>query len=310
MPNPFRFGIQAKLAPNAAAWRELARKTEDLGYSTLTLPDHFDGQLAPVPALQAAADATTTLRVGALVLANDYRHPVVLASEMATIDLLSDGRLELGLGAGWMLTDYAAAGITLDRPGVRIERMVETLHILDGLFADGPFSFAGQHYSIIELDLQPKPVQRPRPPVLIGGGGPRMLRTAGRCADIVGINANLRSGAFDAETISDGTVENFVEKLAWVAEGAGDRFDQIELQSRIHFVVFAEDRVGTADLLAGAVGLTGAQALASPLALIGDVESMIDDLIARRGRFGFSYITVGADVIDQFAPVVARLSGT
>ncbi len=308
MPNPFRFGIQAKLAPSATAWRELAQKTEDLGYSTLTLPDHFDGQLAPVPALQAAADATTTLRVGALVLANDYRHPVILAGEMATIDLLSDGRLELGLGAGWMLTDYAAAGIPLDRPGVRIERMVETLHILDGLFADGPFSFTGQHYSITELDLQPKPVQRPRPPVLIGGGGPRMLRTAGRYADIVGINANLRSGAFDAETISDGTVENFVEKLAWVAEGAGDRFDQIELQSRIHFVVFADDRVGTADLLAGAVGLTGAQALASPLALIGDVESMIDDLVARRDRFGFSYITVGADVMDEFAPVVARLA--
>ena len=308
MPNPFRFGIQAKLAPSATAWRELARKTEDLGYSTLTLPDHFDGQLAPVPALQAAADATTTLRVGALVLANDYRHPVILASEMATIDLLSDGRLELGLGAGWMLTDYAAAGITLDRAGVRIDRMVETLHILDGLFADGPFSFAGQHYSITELDLQPKPVQRPRPPVLIGGGGPRMLRTAGQHADIVGINANLRSGAIDAETISDGTVENFVEKLVWVAEGAGDRFDQIELQSRIHFVVFADDRVGTADLLAGAVGLTGAQALASPLALIGDVESMIDDLVARRERFGFSYITVGADVIDEFAPVVAQLA--
>ena len=301
MPKPFRFGLQAKLAPNATAWRELARKTEDLGYSTLTLPDHFDGQLAPVPALQAAADATTSLRVGALVLANDYRHPVVLASEMATIDLLSDGRLELGLGAGWMLTDYAAAGITLDRAGVRIERMVETLHILDGLFADGPFSFAGQHYTITELDLQLKPVQRPRPPVLIGGGGPRMLRTAGRYADIVGINANLRSGVFDAQTISDGTVENFVEKLAWVAEGAGDRFDQIELQARVHFVVFADDRVGTADLLASAVGLTGAQALASPLALIGDVESMIDDLVPRRERFGFSYLTVGADVIDEFA---------
>lgn len=310
MPKPFRFGVQAKVAESASVWKDLARKAEDLGYSTLTVSDHFDGQLAPVPALQAVADATSYLRIGALVLANDYRHPVLLASEMATLDLLSDGRLEIGLGAGWMLTDYAAAGIPLDPPGVRIERMVETVQILDGLFGDVPFTFEGKHYTITDLDLVPKPVQRPRPPLLIGGGGPRMLREAGRYADIVGVNSNLRSGVFGTDAIGDGTAENVDQKMGWVAEGAGDRFDEIELQARVHFVVFAGDRAGTAEFMASAVGLTGEQALGSPFALIGDVDSMVDDLLSRRERFGFSYLTVGLEVLDEFAPVVARLSGT
>lgn len=293
-----------------ADWTELARKSEDLGYSTLTLPDHFDGQMAPTPALAAAAAVTTTLRVGTLVYGNDYRHPVVLASEMATLDQLSNGRLEVGLGAGWMTTDYEAAGIPLDRPGVRIERMLESLTVIRGLFGEGPFSFSGDHYTITGLDLQPKPLQAPHPPILIGGGGPRMLRIAGREADIVGVNANLRSGAFDAASVSDATAENIAQKIEWVREGAGERFDDIELHARVHFVVFCDDRQATADGLAPMFGLTGDQALASPLALFGDPASMIADLVARREEFGFSYITVGAAEIDQFAPVVAELAGT
>lgn len=310
MPHPFRFGVQGQGPVAASAWRNLARKAEDLGFSALTLPDHFDGQLAPTPALASAAEVTTNLRVGSLVYGNDYRHPVVLASEMATLDHLSDGRLEIGLGAGWMTTDYIAAGITLDRPGIRIDRMVESLHVLRGLFGPGPFSFEGEHYTITELDLQPKPVQAPHPPILIGGGGPRMLRIAGREADIVGVNANLRSGVFDAASIIDGTAESVEGKIGWIREGAGDRFTDIELHARIHFVVFCDDRAGTADALAAGFGLTGTQALESPLALFGDPASMIDDLVARRERFGFSYCTIGADVLDQFAPVVAALAGS
>ncbi len=306
---PFRFGVQAKQARNRAEWQEQARKVEDLGYSTLTIPDHFDGQFAPALALQAAADATTDLRLGALVFCNDYRHPVVFANEMATLDVLSDGRVELGIGAGWMQTDYVAAGIAYDRPGVRIDRMMESVEILKGLFAPGPYRFEGEHYTIRDLDLMPKPLQTPHPPFLIGGGGPRMLRLAGEHADIVGVNPNLQSGAIDADTVSDATAERYAEKVAWVREGAGDRFDHIELNIRAFFVVFSDDRHGTAEAMAGAVGLTAEQALASPLALVGDAASMIDDLVERRERYGFSYIGIGPDEMDAFAPVVAELAG-
>src|SRR5687768_532705 len=184
----FRFGVQLSNAASAAEWASAARRAEDLGYSTLFMPDHFGEQLAPVPALMTAADATTTLRIGALVWDNDYKHPVVLAKEVATMDVLSGGRVEFGIGAGWMNTDYEQAGIPKDRDGVRIARMVEGLAIYKGLWADGPFSFDGDHYRITDLDGLPKPVQRPGPPILIGGGGPKVLAIAAQQADIVGVN--------------------------------------------------------------------------------------------------------------------------
>lgn len=310
MSHSFRFGVQAKTAASGREWSELARKIEDLGYSVLGLPDHFDGQLAPTVGLTSAAAATTTLRVGALVWCNDYRHPVTFGSEMATLDLLSDGRLELGIGAGWMKTDYEQAGMTYDRPGIRIERMVESIAVLKGLFADGPFSFEGDHYNIDGLDLQPKPIQKPHPPFIIGGGGPRMLRTAGRLAEIVGVNANLKSGAIDATTISDAVFERFVEKIGWVREGAGDRFEEVELNVRTFFVVFTDNAQSSADALAPGLGMTAEQALASPLALIGDTKRMAEICRERRETLGFSYVTVGADEAEQFAPVVAELAGT
>lgn len=309
MERSFRFGVQTKLAESATAWTDLARRAEDLGYDVLTLPDHFDGQLAPGPALAAAATVTDALRLGTMVYANDYRHPVVLASEASTLDLLSDGRLELGVGAGWMTTDYEAAGLGLDRPGVRIDRLAETIEILNGLFAPGSFSFNGQHYTVTDLDLQPKPVQAPRPPLFIGGGGPRMLAMAAKQADIVGINANLASGAFDAATVADATAERIAEKVKWVRSAAGERWPSVELQARVHFVVFTDDPAGTAEMLGGTVGLSGEQALGSPLGLFGSAASMSEDLLERRERYGFSYITVGADVMEEFAPVVSQLHG-
>ena len=187
-------------------WTELARRTEANGYSTLTMPDHFDGQLAPVPALQCAADATSTLRLGALVYDNDYKHPVVLAKELATMDVLSDGRVEIGLGAGWMVTDYEQSGIPYDSPGVRVSRMIEGLAVIKGALGPDPFSFDGDHYTITDYNGLPKPVQS-QPPVLIGGGGPRVLRFAAREADIVGINATLTSGAVDETTFASMTAE-------------------------------------------------------------------------------------------------------
>lgn len=308
MPRPFRFGVQAQQAASGADWLELARKTEDLGYSTLTLPDHFDGQFAPALALQAAASVTETLRLGALVWCNDYRHPVVFANEMATLDILSSGRVEIGIGAGWMKTDYDAAGINYDRPGVRIDRLIESVEIQKGLYGDGPFSYEGEHYRITDLDLMPKPLQRPHPPILIGGGGPRMLRLAGKHADIVGVNPNLASGAIDAKTISDITAERFADKIGWVRDGAGERFDQIELNIRIFMVILTDDRRATAEALAGGMGLSVDAALASPLALVGTTEQMVEDLLERRETYGFSYIGIGPDEMEQFAPVVAELT--
>ncbi len=309
MDRSFRFGVQTKTAGSRAQWIELIRTIDELGYDSVTLPDHFDEQLAPSVALMAAADASERLRLGTLVWCNDYRHPVVLAKEAATLDLLSDGRLELGIGAGWMVSDYNAAGLTYDRPGTRIDRMVEAVEVLKGLFGDEPFSYDGAHYSIADLDGTPKPVQRPHPPFLIGGGGPRFLRLAGRHADIVGINPNLAAGAITADIGADATAERYEEKLAWVRDGAGDRYDGIELQVRAFFVIVTDDRMGAAEALAGGVGLTAEQGLASPLALVGTPAQIAEDLLERRERFGFSYIVVGQDQYEAFAPVVAELAG-
>jgi probable F420-dependent oxidoreductase len=224
------------------------------------------------------------------------------------LDLLSEGRLELGIGAGWMRTDYDHAGLDYDRPGTRIDRMLETLDILEGLFADGPFTVEGRHYRITGLEGTPKPVQRPHPPFLIGGGGPRMLQLAGQRADIVGVNPNLRGGAITAEVGQDATAERYAEKVSWVRQGAGDR--SIELNVRTFFVVFTTDRRATADAMAGGLGLTVDQALDSPLALVGTPSQMAEAIAERRERFGFSYLTVGAGDIEDFAPVVAELAGT
>ncbi|MGI9596542.1 MAG: TIGR03621 family F420-dependent LLM class oxidoreductase [Acidimicrobiales bacterium] len=310
MTRPFRFGVQTKSVASRAEWVEMIHKIDDLGYGSVTMPDHFDDQLAPAVALMAAADVSERLRIGALVWCNDYRHPVVFAKEAANLDLLTDGRLELGIGAGWMVTDYEEAGMTYDRPGVRIERMVEAIDVLKGLFGDEPFSYEGEHYTIANLNSTPKPVQKPHPPFLIGGGGPRFLRLAGKHADIVGINPNLASGAITPEIGGDATAERYEEKLAWVKEGAGDRFDDIELQLRAFFVVVTEDRQATAEALAAGVGLTVEQGLASPLALVGNPAQIAEDLRQRRERFGFSYVVVGQDQYEAFAPVVAELAGT
>src|SRR5260370_30531151 len=184
MKRGVRLAVQEHLGPSASAWRDKARLVESLGYKALYLPDLFGDQLGPIAALMAAAYATTTLRVGSLVFDNDYRHPVVLAKEVASLDLLSDGRFDLGLGAGWMASDYEQAGIPFDSPGLRIERMEEGLAIIKGLLAGGEFSFTGKHYRIASLEGSPSPVQKPHPTIVLGGGGRRMLRLAAREADI------------------------------------------------------------------------------------------------------------------------------
>jgi probable F420-dependent oxidoreductase len=307
--HPFRFGIQCKGPADRRGWRELARKVEDLGWSTLTTADHFDDQLAPVPALMAAADATTTLRVGTMVLATDYRHPVVVAKEAATIDLLTSGRLELGVGAGWMTADYEAAGIPLERPGVRISRLKEALAVLRGLWAGGAFTHDGDHYQVTELDGRPSPHTPGGPPIVIGGGGERVLRLAAREADIVAVNVALGAGVIDARAFPDGTPESTDRKIGWIRDSAGDRFEQLELQVRVHLAMVTDDRVAVIDELAPAFGLTPEQAAATPHALVGSVDQICDQLVERRERWGISYLGLSADQLDAFAPVVARLTG-
>jgi probable F420-dependent oxidoreductase len=310
MTKPFRFGVQAGGPADATGWAELACKAEDLGVSVLTVADHLDDQVAPVAALTAAACATTTLRVGALVFCNDYRHPVVLAKEAATIDVLSGGRFELGLGAGWMASDYEQSGIPLDTPGERIDRLEEALAIVKGLFADGSVTHEGEHYRIRDLEGRPKPVQRPGPPLLIGGGGKRVLSIAAREADIVGLNVNLAVGVIDARVGPDATLEATDEKLAWIRAAAGDRFDDLELQVRVHVAAITDDRDDLAAAMGPALGLSPEAALASPHALAGTVDQVVEQLQERRERWGISYIGLSAASLDEMAPVIARLAAT
>ena len=309
-PRPFRFGVQEHRAPSAKVWKEKARQVEALGYSALYLPDHFTDQLGPIAALMAAADATTRLRVGSLVFDNDYRHPVVLAKEAATLDVLSDGRFDLGLGAGWMATDYEQAGIPYDSPGTRISRMKEGLKIIKGMFAGEPFTFSGEHYQVKGIQGSPRPVQKPHPPILLGGGGHRMLNLAAREADIVNVNFDLREGQVNRDLVRTGLAEATDEKLRWIREAASDRLDSIELSVTIFLANITDDRESVATVMAAGVGAEPKDILAMPHFLIGTVDEVVDDLQRRRERYGISYVIVPGEADEAFAPVVARLAGT
>ena len=304
----FRFGVQAPRAADATSWASLARTVESLGYSTLTMPDHFTDQFAPVPALMAAADATETLRIGALVWDNDYRHPVVLAKELATLDVLSSGRLEIGVGAGWLATDYTQSGIPYDSSKVRVDRFVEGLAVLGGALSGEVFSFEGTHYSITEYTGSPLPVQSPRPPILIGAGGKRMLSIAAKAADIVGINGTLTAGVIGPEAIATMTAAAVDEKVAIIHAGAGLRLADIEFNVRAFMVRVTTDRQAVMEQIAGFLHVDTSLVEESPFALIGTPHQLVDDLLRRRERWGISYVIVGADDVESFAPVVAELS--
>jgi probable F420-dependent oxidoreductase len=306
----FRFGTLCVESPSGSALISQARRFEDLGYSTFFVPDHFvDHPLAPIPTMAAVAAATETLRVGTLVLGNDYKHPAVVATEMATIDLISNGRVELGLGAGWMTADYDQAGFPLDRAGVRIERLDESVDVLKGLFADGPFSYAGKHYTITELDGMPKPVQRPHPPIIIGGGGKKVLSLAGRQADIVGINANAARGYLDEALEVKSLVDQVDEMVGWVRDAAGDRYLELELQCLFSYCYVGDDIGPSAEHVANDVGLPLSEVVKVPTVAIGSVEEVIEQFQARRDRWDISYYVVMADDAEAFAPVVAALAG-
>jgi probable F420-dependent oxidoreductase len=309
-PRPFRFGLSLAGFDHGHDWAETARRVEDLGYSTLLVPDHLGDQLAPLPALAAAAAATSTLRVGTFVLDNDFRHPVLLAKEAATVDLLSGGRLELGLGAGWRREDYDGAGIAFDAGGVRLARLAEAVSVLRGLWAGEPFSFDGDHYQVRDVEGRPLPAQAGGPPLFIGGGGPRLLALAGRHADIVGLAPRSRpDGTLDPADISPEATET---KLAAVRSAAGDRTTGPELNV-LTVVVEVGDTVARERRiheLATRWRMSPAAVQASPHVVLGSCDQVVDDLLAHRERFGISYVTVSEPALASFAPVVARLAGT
>jgi probable F420-dependent oxidoreductase len=309
-PRQFRFGVQEHRAPHAKAWREKARLVESLGYTTLYLPDHFGDQFSPIAALMSAADATTTLRVGSLVFDNDYRHPVVLAKEAATLDLMSDGRLDFGLGAGWQASDYEQTGIPFNSPGIRIERMAEALQIIKSFFAGGSVSFAGKHYKVDGVEAAPSPVQKPHPPIVLGGGGRRMLHLAGREADIVSVNFNLSEGRVNRTLVRTGLAEATDEKVAWIKEAAADRFSEIELSVTVFVANVTDDRDTVAGALAAGLRSEPGEVLQTPHFLIGTADQIIEDLQARRERFGISHVVVPGEAAESLAPVVERLTGT
>lgn len=309
-PRPFRFGVQLANATSAQEWATLARRAEELGYDSVMMPDHFGEQLAPVPALMAAADATTELKVGTLVFANDYKHPVVLAKEVATLDVLSEGRVEFGIGAGWMNTDYEQSGIAHDRAGVRIDRLAESIEVCKAIFSGETVDFTGEHYDVSGYRGFPKPVQTPHPPMLIGGGGKRVLTLAAQHADIVGINPKIASGEVDSATAQNGAAARTDEKLAWVREAAGDRYDDIEINMLIFAVVITDDAKGTAEMMAPLFSLDPAEVAAYPLAWIGTEDEIVESLQARRDRWDASYLVVQQGAMEDAAPIVARLRGT
>jgi probable F420-dependent oxidoreductase len=307
---PFRFGINMRDASSRAEWQDKARKVETLGYSVLLVPDHLTPILATIPSVMSAADATTRLRIGTNVLNNDLRHPVLLAREAATVDLLSDGRLELGLGAGYMRIEYDQAGLCFDRGGVRVERLAESVPIIKGLLGGAEVNFVGRHYRVTGHTIYPLPVQRPHPPIIIGGNGPRLLALAATEADIVNLTGLTFARGGTSLDMSGWKLAGVDERLRIIREAAGERFDRLELSAQIQRVITTERRREAAEELQKTwKQLSVDEILAAPFVLIGTVDEMVETLQARRDRWGISYFVTFEPYLDAFAPIVARLTG-
>jgi probable F420-dependent oxidoreductase len=300
---PFRFGVNASNTVDCDAWQTAARKVEDLGYSTFVIQDHFGKQFAPLPALMAAAAVTSRLRLGTIVLDNDFRHPAVLAKDAATIDVFSNGRLELGLGAGWLPADYQKSGIPFGTAGERLERLEESVQVLKALFEQESVSFSGKHYQVQELETSPRPVQRPHPPIMIGGRQRRMLAVAGRHADIVSISL------LDRMAPNSCPPPTFAQKLGWVREAAGERFNQVEIHVNVGAVEVTNDVTGALERIATRQHLTPDEVRQSPGTLVGSVDGIVERLHQLREQYAISYFVINVANLDAFAPVVARAVG-
>ena len=314
MPRPFRFLAALQDVVDGAAVAETARRAESMGYSALVVPDHLIEQLSPIPTLATIAAARGHLRIGAFVHNNDLRHPAVLAQDLASLDVLSGGRLDIAIGAGWNRPEYEAIGLPFDPVGVRVARLTEAIAVLKGCLADGPFSFAGEYYTITDYDAGPVPIQRPHPPIFIGGGGRRVLTLAAREADIVGF-APRTAGNQRSDPLSI-TAAATQEKLGWVREAAGDRFASLEFNvyPSLWPVTLTHDPRAEAgrviDHIRGRNGveLTVDEVLESPHVFVNSVDGFVEKFRVLRERFGISSFMVGD--IDELAPVVERLTGT
>jgi probable F420-dependent oxidoreductase len=305
MTRPFRFGVQLWTAPSRAGWRDKVRKVEDLGYDIVVVADHIGDGVAPLQGLTAAADASDKLRLGTLVLDNDFRHPVVLAREVAALDVLSEGRFELGLGAGWLGRDYERLGLSFDAPAVRVERLEESVEIVTRALAGESVSFSGAHYKVSGFEVQPKPIQNPLP-LMLGGGGRRMLRLAAERADIVGILPVAKpdgSGLSEA----DQSKSAFARKIELLRAAAGERFDDIELNMLIQAVEIADDERAAAEKLAAEWEEPVDPILDMPFVLLGPVPAIVDKVLRLRDELGFSYLTLFEKDFERFAPVLAEL---
>ncbi len=307
---PFRFGINARDARSRAEWQDKARKIEALGYSVLLVPDHLAAMLSTIPAVVSAADATASLRIGTNVLNNDLRHPVLLAREAATIDMLTDGRLELGLGAGYVRAEYDQAGLRFDRGGIRVGRLAESVTIIKGLLGGGEVTFAGEHYRVTGHKIYPLPVQQPHPPIIIGGNGLRLLALAAKEANTVNLTGITFTQGGTVHDMSGWKVAGIDERMRVVREAAGPRFDRLELSAQIQRVIVTENRRGTAEELQKTwKQLSVEEILEAPFVLLGTVDEMVEALQARRDRWGISFFVTFEQFLATLAPVVARLAG-
>jgi probable F420-dependent oxidoreductase len=305
-PRPFRFGLSANRPRSKPQWKSFAQTVERLGYHTLVMPDHFGARLSPAPALVLAAEATERLRVGSFVYDNDFRHPALLAQEVATIDILTGGRFDFGIGAGWLKSEYDAAGLPFDPGGVRVERLAEAVALIKQLLAGEPATFAGKHYQVTNLTAGFKSVQRPHPPVLIGGGGRRLLMLAAHEADIISVMPRSRRDGSGLEDADAGELA-FQQKIGWVRDAAGSRFDSLELNTLVQAVLTTDDPNTAAAKLAAEWQMPAHELLRSPLLLIGSVDQIAETLHMRRDQLGLSSITVFEKDMERLAPVIERL---
>ncbi len=316
----FRFGVQSFVADSGKVWAAQARRAEELGYSAFHLADHIIGpgpaltrtnhpeqNLAAIPAMAYAAAVTSTIRIGCRVFCIDYHNPAMLVKSAMTIDLLSGGRLEFGLGAGWLKDEYAAIGLAFDPPAQRIDRLAGVIEGVKAFCGEGLADVTNGTLDWSDFAGIPKPVSKP--PIMIGGGSPRVLRLAGREADIVSINFNNRAGVIGPDGVQLSTEDETRKKVRWIREGAGERFDEVEIEIGAYFTMVMDDPSPVIAEFAQMFGLDEAELPRHPHVLMGSVEAICDELERRRELFGISYVTVGADTMDAFAPVVDRLAG-
>ncbi|MDG2276889.1 MAG: TIGR03621 family F420-dependent LLM class oxidoreductase [Pseudomonadales bacterium] len=320
MSKPFRFGVQSFNTTSGVDWTRQVCKAEELGYSTFHLADHIIGEgpaltranhpvqdVAAIPAMAHAAAVSSTINIGCRVFCIDYHNPVVLVKSAMTIDMLSNGRLELGLGAGWVKDEYEAIGLQMDEPKVRIDRLADVIEGVKAFRGEGPADVSNKTLQWSEFSGAPKPVGRV--PIMIGGGSPRVLRLAGREADIVSLNFNNRSGQIGADGVGLSTSDETTKKIAWIKEGAGDRFADIEIEIGAYFTFVMDDPSPVVQQFSQVFGLSEEDMERHPHALFGSVEAIVDELERRREKYGISYVTINAQNMDAFAPIVERLSG-